>query len=107
MTLLALATDALWRDASKTISSAFAVDFSVPLESVSEFFVDLLLEALRAVTSRVIDTPFVHEVPPLTQPDSIPEFGLPTVTQQPRFEKKMSLGNSQVCAPVHAGRSSS
>jgi hypothetical protein len=88
MTLLALATDALWRDGSKTISSAPAVDFSEPLESFSEFFVDLLLEALRAVTSRVIDTPFVHEVPPLTQPDLIPEFGSPTVTQQPRFEKK-------------------
>jgi hypothetical protein len=35
--------DALSRDASKPISTAHAVYFPEPLESVAEFFVDLLL----------------------------------------------------------------
>ena len=55
-----MAADALSRNASKPISTAHAVYFPKPLESLSEFCVDLLLEALGAVTSRVIDTPFVH-----------------------------------------------
>jgi hypothetical protein len=38
-----MAADALSRDASKTIGSAHAVYLPEPLESLSEYFVDLLL----------------------------------------------------------------